>query len=572
MGVDLELLAAGDASLLLDDAATDELCATGQEDDAMRGVWDALDAQDGGGQHWWELALTDTPKLREAPAVHAAAEAPPSISPVAMEAKQAQILETKVDKRKMKLSDDSGSDAAARKTAIPSMVTRSRSKSAAVPVIKLEPGHRAVKTQVKGKAKAQRKRRPSAAKSGSTSPKKEVVREEKPLTPLEIRRKRNRESMQRARRRQRDDVERMKGTLQQLEKHYQELNEQSQARRRLSSSEGNDRESLSLEAEYYALADLSHSLKEEKFLLEQMLVDKQKTHRRLQQVMVDRKQELDLACPLTTDDVSLFSDYEYLPMTEDQVNERIRTCYQQMRSMEETGRPLSARYEVPDGDDEAVNGSPCSPTASSSSSCSKSDGQCPFPPSATFGWEVRTENSPNGDFYVSFAKFFAGITPQQAMMASWTRYAKPESTPFRRQLRFEVLQVINDSTYIAGQDIEHPVEHNKVMRMIFMNFRMQTDKGFVIGRHSVNPTSPEVRRMAEKDSGFEYVDSSNWVEFVAAEDEQTGEPGCRVKFIARTEYNTQEDMYVRLVNSISRTMIWELAVVPSSSLSLLPHS
>ncbi|KAL4163986.1 hypothetical protein KRP22_004608 [Phytophthora ramorum] len=75
--------------------------------------------------------------------------------------------------------------------------------------------------------------------------------------------------------------------------------------------------------------------------------------------------------------------------------------------------------------------------------------------------------------------------------------------------------------------------------------------------------------MAEKDSNFEYVDSSNWVEFSAEHDKQTGESGCLVKFIARTEYNTQEDMYVRLVNSISRTMIWELAVVPSSSRSLL---
>ncbi|KAL4163985.1 hypothetical protein KRP22_004608 [Phytophthora ramorum] len=107
------------------------------------------------------------------------------------------------------------------------------------------------------------------------------------------------------------------------------------------------------------------------------------------------------------------------------------------------------------------------------------------------------------------------------------------------------------------------------MRMIFLNFRMQTEKGYVIGRHSINPSSPELRAMAEKDSNFEYVDSSNWVEFSAEHDKQTGESGCLVKFIARTEYNTQEDMYVRLVNSISRTMIWELAVVPSSSRSLL---
>ncbi|EEY63377.1 uncharacterized protein PITG_15091 [Phytophthora infestans T30-4] len=287
--------------------------------------------------------------------------------------------------------------------------------------------------------------------------------------------------MQRARRRQRDDVERMKLTLQQLEKHYQALNEKSQAKRRRASSNNSngDSDSMSLEANYCALADLSHTLMEEKFMLEQMLVDKQKTQRRFQQVMVDRKQELELECPLTTDDSTLYSDYEYVPMTEDQANEYIRNCYQQIEP-----------------------------------------------------WKRR------------FSKFFVGITPQQAMVSSWIRDSKPTSTPFRRKLRFEVLQVINDSTYIAGTDIEHPVQHDKVMRMIFLNFRMQTDKGYVIGRHSINPSSPEVREMAERDSNFEYVDSSNW-------------------------YNTQEDMYVRLVNSISRTMIWELAVVPSSSRSLL---
>ncbi|KAE9074357.1 hypothetical protein PF010_g7101, partial [Phytophthora fragariae] len=452
-------------------------------------------------------------------------------------------------------------------TATTTHVIRNSNKSKQVaekvsePELKVEAGEK----QVKGKTpKVQRKRKPAVGKVPAT------VKEETKLklTPLEIRRKRNRESKQRARRRQRDDVDRMKFTLQQLEKHYQELNERSQAsRRRASSGSGSGRDAMALEADYYALADLSHTLKEEKFLLEQVLVEKQKTHRRFQQVMVDRKQELE--CPLATDDSTLYSDFEYVPMTEDQANEHIRNCYQQMRLMEETVKPMVSHYEVPDGDTSEAE-SPSSPSSPGSLARPNTGKHCVFPPSATFGWEVRHEANPDGDFYVSFSKFFAGITPQEAMMGSWTRYAKPESTPFRRQLRFEILQAINDSTYVAGSDIEHPVQHDKVMRVIFLTFRMQTEKGFVIGRHSVNPTSPEVRATAERDSNFEYVDNSNWVEFSAEQDANTGEPGCLVKFIARTEYNTQEDMYVRLVNAISRTMIWEQAVVPSSSLSLLP--
>ncbi|KAG1687569.1 hypothetical protein DVH05_004766 [Phytophthora capsici] len=601
MAVDLELLAAEDADFLLDDATTTETQALGEPDDAMMGVWGDLEAQGEGGAQaaaaWWDLTLNDTKAanmkldgglgaveilLDEQEAALAAFVEPThpweTISPVAIEAKQTR---TKVENsvlssalatasRQVAVSEDSQTDTDAKPVKRVTRSTRNPKNKGNEVVVKVEE-----KVSIRGKdcmgknVKVQRKRKP-AAKTTATAKASVPLKEDKKLTPLEIRRKRNRESMQRARRRQRDDVERMKLTLQQLEKHYRDLNEKSVAKRRRASSNNSngDSDSMALEANYYALADLSHTLKEEKFLLEQMLVEKQKTHRRFQQVMVDRKQELELECPLTTDDSTLFTDYEFVPMTEDQANEYIRNCYQQMRAMEETVKPLVSHFEVPDGDSSDVE-SPSSPSMPEMPQQSRERKGCAFPPSATFGWEVRHETNPDGDFYVSFSKFFVGITAQQAMVSSWIRDSKPTSTPFRRKLRFEVLQVINDSTYIAGTDIEHPVQHDKVMRMIFLNFRMQTDKGYVIGRHSINPSSPEVREMVERDSNFEYVDSSNWVEFSAGQDENTGEAGCLVKFIARTEYNTQEDMYVRLVNSISRTMIWELAVVPSSSRSLL---
>ncbi|KAG7389218.1 hypothetical protein PHYPSEUDO_010776 [Phytophthora pseudosyringae] len=590
MAVDLELLAAEDADFLLDDAATTESEARGGPDDAMAGV----EARGGGGAQaataWWDLTLGDAKApgkkpdgvlgpvdvLMDEEAALAAFVEPSrpreSISPVAIEAKQTRTkLAPAVMTRALTAVAEEGPPPETKAKRAKRRATRRSRKKGNELVVKVEPSGDGQGKEGKGKsASAQRKRKPAAAKVAAATAS-GTLKEDKKLTPLEIRRKRNRESMQRARRRQRDDVERMKLTLQQLERHYQELNEQSQARRRRASSGNSSGEpdSVALEANYCALADLSHTLQEEKFLLERMLVEKQKTHRRFQQVMVDRKQELELACPLTTDDSTLFSDYEYVPMTEDQANEYIRNCYQQMRAMEETVKPLVSPFEVPDGDSSDIE-SPSSPSTPDLPQHASARKGCAFPPSATFGWEVRHETNPDGDFYVSFSKFFGGITPQQAMLSSWIRDSKPTSTPFRRKLRFEVLQVINDSTYIAGTDIEHPVQHDKVMRMIFLNFRMQTDKGYVIGRHSINPSSPELREMAERDSNFEYVDSSNWVEFSAAHDEKTGEPGCLVKFIARTEYNTQEDMYVRLVNSISRTMIWELAVVPSSSRSLLP--
>ncbi|RLN91532.1 hypothetical protein BBJ28_00025306 [Nothophytophthora sp. Chile5] len=615
MAIDLEVLAAGDAGFLLDDWAVEEIQTRGkcEADDAMTGFWSSLEGPDGGGgggggaseasAAWWEFPLNDddnalrlktTEKKQETDDVkllleeqEAALKAfaqpqttltdPAAISPVTIAAKRTRSNQETdspfaAAARQMQVSEDSqtesGSDSNPKEPTTATMKTRKSSREEDAVVKSEKAAQEAPSSQATAKVARQRKRSSSAGKTraAAVEPPLELAWDEKDLTPLEIRRKRNRESMQRARRRQRDDVEQMKGTLQQLEKHYQELNEKAQARRSRLSSGGSD--SMELEANYYALADLSHTLKEEKFLLEQMLVDKQKTHRRLQQVMVDRRQELELACPLTTDDSTLFSDFEYLPMTEDQANEHIRRCYQQMRVMEETGKPLLSRHELTEVDD-SESDSQDSPASPDSPDSSTSGAGCPFPPSATFGWDVRYETTSAGDFYVSFSKCFPGITAQQAMLSSWMRYAKPKSTPFRRMIRFEVLQVINDSTYLSGSDVEHPVQHDKVMRMLFLNFRMQTEKGFVIGRHSVNPTSPEVRGQAEQNSSFEYVDSSNWVEFSAHEDEETGEPGCRVKFLARTEYNTQEDMYVRLVNSISRTMLWELAVVPTA-ISLLP--
>jgi hypothetical protein len=285
--------------------------------------------------------------------------------------------------------------------------------------------------------------------------------------------------------------------------------------------------------------------------------------------MTDRQQELELPCPTTTSPTSLFSDFEFSPLTEHQVNEHIRNCYQHIRHVEETAKPFTSR---PFAEIEAT-GKPARRHSIGGSPMGMFGGEnmepgCPIPPSATFGWKVKCESTPSGDFFVSFSKFFLGVTAQEAMVNAWQRFSSPQSSPFRRVVRYEQLQVVNDSTYIGGVDIEHPVVPGKCMRAHNLFFRMQTEKGFVIGRYTVNP-SPEVRAALERDSPFEYVDSCNWVEFTTQHDDETGDEGVNVKFIASTEYNTQEDMYVRLVNSISRTMSWEHAVMPSP-MTLLP--
>uniref|UniRef100_K3WXB5 Uncharacterized protein n=1 Tax=Globisporangium ultimum (strain ATCC 200006 / CBS 805.95 / DAOM BR144) TaxID=431595 RepID=K3WXB5_GLOUD len=364
--------------------------------------------------------------------------------------------------------------------------------------------------------------------------------------------------MQRARRKQRDDVEEMKETLQELEGLYQKLSDEAQERRKNTEKTQQTREQQKLESDYYEIADLSHTLKEEKFMLEQMLTEKQKTYRRMQQVMVDRVQELELPCPTTTTPETLFSDFDFTPVTEESANELIRRCYQQILQFQDAATPLTPPRGMAKDD--------LKPKSKAERAAGTMVTSTPFPPTATFGWKVSCHVTPDKDFFVSFAKYFKGISAEDAMIASWSRFNDPmkNRAPNRRLLRYEILQEINDSTYVAGVDIEHPVKKNKQMRNIFLRFRMQTEQGFVIGRGSMNPKSPEVRRQAEEHSSFEYVDNYSWIEFISQRDPRTGEDGALVKFNARTEYNTQEDTHLRLVNSLFLTLKWEQAIIPNA--------
>lgn len=416
-----------------------------------------------------------------------------------------------------------------------------------------------------GKKKAKAKSKGAAAESAA-SLRQELADDEKDLTPLEIRRKRNRESMQRARRRQRDDVEEMKETLHELELHYQKLSDAAQERRgKMAGASSAASSALTAaptqharrEADYYAAADLSHTLKEEKFLLEQMLMEKQKTYRRMQQVMVDRVQELALPCPTTTKPEFLFTDFEFSPITEEQSNELIRQCYLSILQFQDAATPLTPPRGM-----KAEHHKPKPSRAEGTLVTSQ-----PFPPPATFGWKVSCHVTQDQNFFVSFAKYFRGVSAEEAMLNTWTRTLNPhvDRSPHRRLVQYQVLQVINDSTYVAGMDIHHPVKKGKQMRNTFCRFRLQTDEGvYVIGRASMNPKSPELRRQAEEHATFEYVDNYSWIEFSSVVDKETGEDGVWVKFNARTEYNTQEDSHLRLVNSLYLTLKWESAVIPNT--------
>lgn len=385
---------------------------------------------------------------------------------------------------------------------------------------------------------------PSSTCSSSPS---ETTDDEKNLTPLEIRRKRNRESMQRARQRQREDVEQMKLTLNGLVKKFQQLSDDARVRRERGPASRSRQE---LEAKFYALADLSHMLQSEKFMLQHMVREQQKTHIRVQQIMLDQASEDAAANALMDEDKfaeheKFISAFEFVPITEDKANEVIRRCYQKIQSRDSAAKPL-AHWDFDTG-----------PTSAS-----------------TFGWSVSCEITTGNNFFVSFTKSFRGLTAEEAMQQSWTRMSRPRKffSPSRRVVRHEILQVINDSTNVVASDVQHPVKKDMHMRTIVVRFRLQNERGFVVGHGSLMPTDPEQNQQHQpsfEDCTYEYVDTSTWIEFSNdPEAAANGTTGCVISFKTLTQYNTQENIHLRLINSLCMAWRWENSIIQASKMLL----
>jgi hypothetical protein len=370
------------------------------------------------------------------------------------------------------------------------------------------------------------------------------------LTPLEIRRKRNRESMQRARARQRSDIASMKVAMRQLEAHFQKLSEQREQQRIHNGSATSALQVAGakpieqVETEYRQLADASRRLKEEKFLLEKMLTEKTKTFRRFQQAMVDRTVELNITTPLTGEAPSAASPQDpavgfFTPITELQADAAIKRCYEDIERLEKMSKPLR-------------NADGVHATAPA------------LPPSSTFGWSMLCHILPDdGGFFAAFTKSFPHVTPDETMLQTWTLYSRPENNAGSEKrngvMRMDTLQVVNDNAYVAYRDVQHPSRPGKTLRTMFLRFRLQTEHGgYVIGRACMNPTNPELRALDEREGNIVYGDYSSWIEFRAPRD---GTPGCEVKFGAVLAYNTQEDLQLRLINALMTTIMWETTVI-----------
>ncbi|GLD97913.1 hypothetical protein PINS_up006610 [Pythium insidiosum] len=379
-------------------------------------------------------------------------------------------------------------------------------------------------------------------KAASTSTFRERVRsttipaDEIGLSPLELRRKRNREAMQRARQRQRDGVEHMKIVVQRLQAQFERLSAEKQRQFGLVASVAASAPHLAgllhhdrIEAEYHALAEASRRLKEEKFELEKLLTERIKTMHRLRQAVIDRKEELRLPSPQSEEAwQAVWASFEFIPITERDADDAIKRCYEELVRLERLSQPL---------------------------------GDAGYAPSSTFGWRIVCHVLPSRGYFICFSKTFHNVAAEEAMIKSWTTYSTREhNTCDARQgaNRVVVLQEMDNNAYVIARDAPHPLVPGKTLRTIVLRFRLQTERGsYVIGRACLNPTNPDLRLLDERESNVVYGDFNSWIEFVPL----PSNGGCEVKFGAVCDFDTREDMQLRLLNALMTTVTWESCVL-----------
>lgn len=201
--------------------------------------------------------------------------------------------------------------------------------------------------------------------------------------------------MQRTRQKQRNNIESMRTMLGTLTQEFELLREQQRRHYGIKNSSmellNQEKFCTELEAAYGSLAETSHRLKAEKFLLQHQLVEHDKIKLRLLQAVKSSSSTLiatdglliaEMIAP-RQEPVAQF--FEYKDISLGQAQDTVSNCYQRIVQYEKTARPLAHWIAAASG------------------------------PSRTFGWTVNCEISSGNDFFVAETKRLPGLTPLEAM-------------------------------------------------------------------------------------------------------------------------------------------------------------
>lgn len=336
------------------------------------------------------------------------------------------------------------------------------------------------------------------------------------LSALELRRKRNRESMQRTRMREREEVGKMREALVVMEKEYkQALLRQSQQQER-----------SPLLSEYYSLSSESKQFMRENFLLRQNLEGRRKGYERMERILADyhlEKTEIDVDALNNDEALNLASAvFGIAHISEDEAFALIARCAQVVERLERTTTNVTMESE-----------------------------------SRCFGWSVRRKVIGESGVHFLFTKTYANLDPERAANRAWDIYKTSEKNNMKpiRVLRFETLQIVNENTHVLARDIVHPRHKGVVLRSVFLRFRIETDKGFVVGRSCMNPDSGSTPHrptgapgLSENPAGIRFADLTTWLEVNYLDPQRRDQVGCQVKFGGYCDYKTTHDLNERFMD------------------------
>lgn len=335
-----------------------------------------------------------------------------------------------------------------------------------------------------------------------------------PLTPqAELRRRRNRECMQRARQTQRENLERMRTTV-------QSLTEQLDSMLKTQAADQNATQPEST-AHCIELTETTHRLKAENSMLEHSIRQHENTRLRLMDIM-----QLDNRSVASRDQVAAFPEFELISHA--QAEAAIRESYVRIAPYKEIARPLSHWIS-----DASV-------------------------PSHTFGWTVTCALRPGSSFFLAMTKKLTDVTAELAMKRSWASMSKPRVTdksPSQRLSQSVMLQTLDRHTCVSGNDWHHPLKQDVCMRSISVRTCRATEEGYAVSLGTLNPQDPEIRRRALP--GVEFLDA--WT--VNAFSDAADESGCVASLKTLWHYDTHENLHMRLINALSTAWRWETEVM-----------
>lgn len=370
---------------------------------------------------------------------------------------------------------------------------------------------------------------------------------------LAARRARNRESMRRARQRQRSQLQRMKTTVAELEKQYEALclQKASPSVSRGDEEQGDEHKHATALVEY----DETQRLGSQNLQLKALIQGQAKWKLDLRRIL-DAEHVTERASAIAEGAALELAitrrAYGFRPMTESDLEQAI--CDSTLVIQNVQARLLDASSDL----DLA-------------------------PIMKVLGWRVgRIIEGHDVEFV--FEKTFLNVRAHDVMTKSWaidlqlTELQKIKS----ETRRIEILQELHDHAYVFGRDVRHE-DDPTVFRSVFLRFRMAVSgppstsspsssdgeepppapkpSGFVIGMHSINP-----EEFIDVDAGSEpvvWADQSFWMEFLTGTDQATGQETCRVRWTGKTNFKSEPHAYRNAADMMHTLLRWErVAIAP----------